>query len=151
MASKDDPDEPATLRLTRHYDAPPEKVWEAWTDPESMKLWWRPNESDVVHTAEADVRVGGRFHVVFSSPGTTEVINDVSGVYREVVPLRRLVFSWAWKRSPERESQVTVTFEPSGTGTDLTLLHERLFDADDRESHEDGWRSALAKIDAVLG
>lgn len=137
-----------SLRLTRHYDAPPEEVWRAWTDPQALKLWWGPSEHDVVHLAEADVRVGGRFRVAFSSDN--EEVIEVSGVYREVVPNRKLVFSWAWKSAPEHESLVTVTFEPSGGGTDLTLLHEQFFDAGERDAHEEGWRNALAKIDAVL-
>ena len=102
----------------------------------------------VVHSAEADVRVGGRFRVAFTS-GSDEVL-EVSGVYREVVPNRKLVFSWAWKSAPEHESLVTVTFEPSGGGTDLTLLHEQFFDAGERDGHDEGWGNALAKIDAVI-
>ena len=147
MAKKDEAGKPPALRLNRHYDATPEAVWRAWTEPEEMKRWWGPGANDVVHLAEVDVRVGGRFRVAFSS--NAEML-EVSGVYREVVPNRKLVFSWAWKSAPERESLVTVTFEPSGGGTDLTLLHEQFFDAGERDGHEEGWSDALAKIDAVV-
>ena len=148
MAKKDETGKPPALRLNRHYDAAPEAVWQAWTDPLAMTRWWGPGANDVVHLAEADVRVDGRFRVAFSS-GNAELL-EVSGVYREVVPNRKLVFSWAWKSAPEHESMVTVTFEPSGGGTDLTLLHEQFFDARERDGHEEGWSHALPKIDAVV-
>lgn len=148
MAKKDQTGKPPALRLERHYDATPEEVWRAWTEPEEMKRWWGPGKNDVVHLAEADVRVGGRFCVAFTCG--SDAILEVSGVYSEVVPNRKLVFTWAWKSAPQQESQVTVTFEPSGGGTDLTLLHEQFFDAEARDAHEEGWSNALAKIDAVL-
>ena len=148
MAKEGEAGKPPALRLNRHYDAAPEEVWRAWTDPEGMKRWWGPGANDVVHLAEADVRVGGQFRVAFTS-GSDETL-EVRGVYREVVPNRKLVFSWVWKSAPEHESLVTVTFEPSGGGTDLTLLHEQFFDAAERDAHEEGWSNALAKIDAVV-
>ena len=148
MAKKDEADKPPALRLDRHYDAAPEEVWRAWTEPEEMKRWWGPGKNDVVRLAEADVRVGGSFRVAFTSD--SDEMLEVSGVYSEIVPHRKLAFTWAWKSAPEQESRVTVTFEPSGSGTDLTLLHEQFFDAGARDAHEEGWSNALAKIDAVI-
>ena len=75
--------------------------------------------------AETDLRVGGRYHITMHVPGDQ---HDVMGVYREIVPNEKLVFTWAWKSTPERESLVTVTFKPDGDGTMLTLLHEQFFD-----------------------
>ncbi len=145
-------DKQASLQIVRRFSVSPEEVWRAWTDPEAMKKWWGPGETDVVHLAETDVRVGGRFRVVFASPASSEPdeVNDVGGVYREVVPNRKLVFSWTWKSTPERESQVTVTFKPTRDGTELTLLHERFFDAETRDRHEEGWTGALDKLDRLL-
>ena len=60
MAKRDEAGKPPALRIDRHYDAAPEEVWRAWTEPEEMKRWWGPGKNDVVHLAEADVRVGGR-------------------------------------------------------------------------------------------
>ena len=56
--------------------------------------------------AEADARVGGRYRIVMRTSDGEE--HDVSGVYREVVPNEKLVFTWAWRSTPERESLVTV-------------------------------------------
>ena len=113
-----------------------------------MKRWWNPSQNDVVHLAESDIRVAGNFRVVFTSD--SDEMLEVSGVFSEVVPNRKLVLTWAWESAPEQESRVTVTFEPSGGGTDLTLLHEQFSDAGARDAREEGWRNALAQIDVVI-
>ena len=135
------------LSLTRHFAAVPEKVWLAWTDPEALKHWFGPDEGQV-SLAQTDVRVGGRFHVVFSTLDGEE--HDVSGIYREVQPHRKLVFTWAWKSTPERESLVTLTFSPSAGGTEFNVLHEQFFDVAARDRHEFGWTGALVKLSRFL-
>jgi uncharacterized protein YndB with AHSA1/START domain len=93
--------------------------------------------------AEADARVGGRYRIVMRAHGEE---HDVSGVYREVVPNERLVFTWAWRSTPERESLVTLTFKADGDGTMLTLLHEQFFDEEARDRHQHGWTGTLDKL-----
>jgi uncharacterized protein YndB with AHSA1/START domain len=134
-----------SLTLKRRLNATPQKVYEAWTRAESMKAWWGPQEGDVVLLLETDVRVGGRFHIVFRALDGEE--HSVSGTYREVVPDERLVFSWAWRSTPERESLVTVALRPEGKGTMLTLTHEQFFDEKARDSHRTGWMGALDKLE----
>ena len=67
-----------------------------------------------------------------------------------MVPNARLVFSWAWHSTPERESQVTVVIKPDGAGTLLTLHHEQLFDEAARAGHERGWTAGLDKLEHLL-
>jgi uncharacterized protein YndB with AHSA1/START domain len=136
-----------SLTLKRHFNAPPAKVFAAWTDPEKVKVWMGPGEVKAV-SAESDPRVGGRYHWVMRAPNGEE--HDVSGVYREVVPNEKLVFTWAWKSTPERESLVTVEIKPDGTGSLMTLTHEHFFDADARDRHQQGWDGALAKMEKSL-
>ena len=64
-------------------------------------------------------------------------------IYREFTPHRRLVFTWAWRTAPERESLVTIALVPDGQGTKLTLAHERFADEETRNHHRKGWESAL--------
>jgi len=139
-ATRDKP----SLRLERRYEVPPEKVWRAWTDPKALTAWFGPGEANSVTLAETDVRVGGRFHVVFRMPDGQE--HDVSGMYREVQPGRKLVFTWAWKSTPERESLVTVSLEPAGTGTQMNFLHEQFYDQAARDDHEGGWTKTFDKL-----
>jgi uncharacterized protein YndB with AHSA1/START domain len=138
-----------SLTLKRKLKAPAEKVFAAWTKPEQIVRWFGPVEAaqDSV-SADMDVRVGGRFRISFN--GQDGEHHEVGGTYREVVPGERLVFSWAWHSTPERESLVTVTLKADGAGTILTLHHERFFDEKARDGHERGWTGTLEKLARYL-
>ena len=136
-----------SLTIKRRFNAPPAKVFSAWTNPEKIKRWMGPGEIKTVR-AEADLRVGGRYYIGMLTPAGEA--HDVSGVYREVVPNEKLVYSWAWKSTPERESLVTVTFKDDGGGTLLTITHEQFFDEAARDSHQGGWNGALVKLEKYL-
>jgi uncharacterized protein YndB with AHSA1/START domain len=136
-----------SLTLKRHLKAPPEKVFAAWTDPEKVKVWMGPGEVKA-KSAESDLRVGGRYRWVMVAPSGEE--HDVGGVYREVIPNEKLVFTWAWKSTPERESLVTVLLKPDGAGTLLTVTHEQFFDEDARDRHQGGWNGALDKMEKMF-
>ena len=135
-----------SLTLKRRIKAPPAKIYAAWTDPALILRWFGPDSGEVLE-AETDIRIGGRYHIAFRT-GNGER-HDVGGVYREIVPGEKLVFSWAWRSTPERESLVTVTFKPDGDGTILTLLHERFFDETARDNHRTGWTGAIDKLERV--
>jgi len=133
-----------SVNFTRHYQASPEKVWRAWTDPQALARWFGPDPESVVSVASLDVRVGGRYHIRFGVPGGE--VHDVSGVYQEVLPSGKLVFSWAWKSSPERVSQVSVMLRPRDGGTELTFVHEKFYDQAACDSHNQGWTGAFARL-----
>jgi len=135
------------LTIKRRFNAPPEKVFAAWIDPDKVKRWMGPGEVKAL-SVESDPRTGGRYRWLMQAPSGEQ--HDVSGVYREVIPNRRLVFTWAWKSTPERESLVTVTFKADGAGTLLTLTHEQFFDEAARDSHKGGWEGALLKLETFL-
>jgi uncharacterized protein YndB with AHSA1/START domain len=136
-----------SLSIKRRLNASPAKVFAAWTDPAKIARWFGPRQIEVVR-AEADARVGGRYRIVARSPDGEE--HDVSGVYREVVPDRKLVFTWAWRSTPERESLVTIELKSDGDGTLLTLTHEQFFDEGARDRHRSGWSGALDKLEKFL-
>lgn len=136
-----------SLAIKRRFNAPPEKVFSAWTDPEKVKRWMGPGEVKTLRV-ESDLRTGGHYRWLMQSPDGEQ--HDVSGVYREVIPNEKLVFTWAWKTMPERESLVTVTFRKDGSGTIMTLTHEQFFDEDARDRHQHGWNGAMEKLDRYL-
>ena len=136
-----------SLTLKRRLNASPSKVYDAWTDPQKIMRWFGPAQAETLR-AETDVRVGGRFRIVMRGPDGEE--HDVSGVYREVVPNEKLVFTWAWRTTPERELLVTITFKADGSGTMLTLEHEQFFDEPARDRHRSGWTGALDKLEAYF-
>jgi uncharacterized protein YndB with AHSA1/START domain len=141
--------EKLSLSLQRHYPVAPEKVWRAWTDPQALKQWWGPGGPEAVSLVELDVQVGGRFRIVFGGPRGDE--HEVQGTYKEVVPNRRLSFTWTWPRTtPERESLVTIAFKASAGGTDLEFVHAKHFDEKVRDGHLRGWSEAFVKLDRFL-
>jgi uncharacterized protein YndB with AHSA1/START domain len=133
--------------IIRRIKAPPARIYDALTKPELMLQWWSPDAGPTLR-AEADVRPGGRFSVVFRMMDGSE--HNPSGIYREVIPGKKLVFTWAWPGSPERESLVTFLLEPKEGGTLLTLIHEQLPDEEARQSHAAGWSGLLDKLPAFL-
>ncbi len=138
-----------SLTLTRRLNAACEKVYAAWADPEKLVQWFGPARVKPGSVkAEMDVRVGGRYRISFEQKDGE--YSEVGGVYREVVPNQRLVFSWAWHSTPERESQVTVQLKPDGGGTLLTFHHEQFFDQAARDNHERGWIELLGKLESYL-
>ena len=136
-----------SLTLKRRLNAPPEAVYAAWTDPKKLVHWFGPDQGPVTK-AETDVRVGGRFHVMFHSEDGEE--HDVSGIYREVVPNEKLQFTWAWRTMPERESLVTILVKPDDDGALLTLIHEQFFDEPARDRHAYGWNGSLNKLEKLV-
>ena len=136
------------LRLRRHYPVVPEQVWRAWTDPQALSAWFGPGEPNTVTLAELDVRVGGRYRIRFHTQNGEE--HEVSGTYERVEAPRTLVFSWAWRSTPDAVSLVTVSLRPLAGGTELDFRHERFVDRKAREGHEQGWTATLAKLDAWL-
>ena len=136
------------LTLTRRFATAPEKVYAAWADPEKLVQWFGPGSVEAGSVkADIDLRVGGRYRISFNANGQ---YNQVGGVYREVVPNERLVFSWAWHSTPARESLVTVSLKPDGAGTLLTFRHEQFVDATARDNHERGWTELLGKLENYL-
>lgn len=136
------------LRLERFYPVAPEKVWRAWTDPKALSVWFGTGEMNTVLRADLDVRVGGRFDIAFRMADGQE--HAVGGVYREVLLDQRLVFSWAWHSTPERQSQVSVTLHAEGSGTRMDFLHEQFVDQQARDDHENGWKPTLDKLERFL-
>jgi uncharacterized protein YndB with AHSA1/START domain len=134
-----------SLTLKRRLKAPPAKVYAAWTDATQLARWFGPANVSVVR-AEADARVGGSYRIVMRTADGEE--HNVGGVYREVMPDEKLIFTWAWRSTPERESLVTVALKPDGEGTLLTLTHEKFFDDEARQRHEHGWIGSLDKLEA---
>jgi uncharacterized protein YndB with AHSA1/START domain len=138
-----------SLTLKRRIKATPEKVYAAWTDPQKLIQWFRT--SRIVPSslrAETDLRAGGRYR--FSFKHDDGEYFEVGGVYREVVPNARLVFTWAWHSTPERESLVTISIKAEGDGTLLTLHHAQFADQAACDSHQKGWTGMLDNIENYL-
>ncbi len=136
-----------SLTMKRRLKAAPAEIWRAWTDPRLLTRWFGPENVETIE-AELDPRVGGVYRIVMLE--NTGERHQVSGSYQEVVENERLVFSWSWVTTPERVSRVSVTLKPDGDETILTLLHEKLFDAQAVKGHIHGWTGSLVKLDELF-
>jgi uncharacterized protein YndB with AHSA1/START domain len=139
-----------SLTLARRLKASPAQVYAAWTDPEKIVRWFGPAETaeGSVNVMALDVRVGGTFRISFK--GSDGEYHEVGGKYLEVVPDERLVFSWAWHSTPERESRVTITLKDESGVTFLTLQHDKFFDEPARDGHKRGWTGTLDKLERMF-
>jgi uncharacterized protein YndB with AHSA1/START domain len=143
------------LVLTRLIDAPREKLFRAWTDPELLKQWFAPLPYTTL-VAELDVRPGGGNFIVMRSPDGAEMPNR--GIYLEVVKNERIVFTnayvKAWEPSEKPFMTVILTFADEGGKTRYTAL-VRHWTAADRETHENmgfhkGWGQCADQLEALV-
>jgi len=138
----------AALRLERTFAATPEKVFDAWTNPEVLRRWWAAQPTWTSPGCEVDLRVGGHYRL---SMRTDEgQIYAVGGEYREVDRPHRLVYTWCWEGTdgpdPSHVSLVTVEFRPDAAGTTVVLEHDGLTSEESRARHGDGWIGVLDNL-----
>jgi uncharacterized protein YndB with AHSA1/START domain len=161
MTAKDQatPASDRELVLSRLIDAPREKVYRAWTEPELVKQWFapRPWTTPVV---EFDVRPGGASLVVMRSPEGQDMPNP--GVFLEVVPNERLVitdaYTRAWEPSEKPFMTAIITFENEGgpgSGKTRYTARARHWTVSDREEHEkmgfhEGWGQCADQLAALV-
>lgn len=100
--------------------------------------------------AEVDLRVGGRYRLGMRAPDGAAVY-VCTGVYREVTPPSRLVYTWAWEGQDGPETLVTVEFLDRGGATEVVLTHEGFADAGSRDQHATGWNGCLGSLARTLG
>jgi uncharacterized protein YndB with AHSA1/START domain len=143
------------LVLTRLIDAPREKLFRAWTEPELLKQWFAPLPY-TTPVAELDVRPGGASLVVMRGPDGVDMPNR--GVYLEVVPNERLVvtdaYTRAWEPAEKPFMTVILTFEDRGGKTQYTA-RVRHWTVADRETHEkmgfhQGWGQCADQLAALV-
>ena len=142
-------DAATTLAIRRTFPAPRERVCRAWTDPTELMRWWGPKGYETP-SAEVDLRAGGRYRLAMRKLPDGEVFH-LTGVYQEVRPPERLVYTWRWEAEPELgETLVTVEFLDRGTFTEVALTHERFPSDAIRDRHGEGWSSCLDRLAEVV-
>jgi len=138
------------LIITRIFDAPREVVFKAWTDPRHAMNWWGPRDYPATHL-EMDLRPGGAWRGCLTSIADGSELWH-KGVFREVAPPERLVFTFAWEEEGERglETLVTVTFADRGGKTLMTFRHAPFQSVEERDGHRGGWTSAFDRLEEHL-
>jgi uncharacterized protein YndB with AHSA1/START domain len=142
MSRRGAPPEAALVQVRRVLDAPADRIYRAWTEPELLQRWFRPRGGSSAG-AEMDVRVGGRYRWGMKLLGH---VYYAHGEYLEIERNRRLVFTFGWERVPfvrVTDSVVTVEFHDRNGQTEVVITHERLASRSLRLLHREGWERCL--------
>lgn len=147
----------ATLVLRRLLKAPQERAFKAWTTPEHIRHWMRPEPGMVVPLVSMDLRVGGKFRIQMKNPDG-EYFTAV-GEFREVKPPERLVYTWDWEQDGRgaefgevegKPSLITVEFLKRGEQTEFVMTHTRFATVESRDNHARGWTRAVESFAEFL-
>lgn len=140
-----------TIQLTRYFPAAPAAVFAAWADPRALEQWFGP-PSHRCEMEQFDFRPGGRYRIRMiptgadsDCAGDPEADSVCAGEFLTIEPPHTLALSFTWLENGADigETVLTVEFREAGSGTDLTLTHERLRDPAVRDAHRGGWEGTL--------
>ena len=139
-----------TLILKRMLSAPPERAFRAWTSPEHIQQWMRPDPSLEIPLVSMDLRVGGKFRIQMRKPNGE--FFTAAGEFREVKAPERLVYTWDWEKDGSgtefgelegKTTLITVEFIKRGEQTELVFTHSRFATSESRDNHARGWTNGL--------
>ena len=137
------PNEPTDLVLTRTFPVPPAVVFAAWTDPVHLAQWWGTSEFPG-SAAEIDLRTGGTWRACMTSPEGAE--HWAGGTFRTIDPPRQLAFSFAWEMYPTSVSDITITFVPHASGTEMTFHQHLTVTPETAAGYEAGWVETFDRL-----
>ena len=138
------------LTIEREFAHPPEAVFAAWTDEAALRKWMGPGEV-VAPESQMDAREGGLYIFPMITPDGKNP--TVRGKILEIVPNKKLRFSWAWDQEDGSSGQlmeVSLDFEETAAGTRLVLHHTNFIDAEARDHHNLGWVGCLVNLEDHL-
>jgi uncharacterized protein YndB with AHSA1/START domain len=150
MHAKVTSDSTRELTIRRTFAAPRALVFSAWTEPQHLAQWSCPRGFAFTDN-QGDLRVGGAFSATMRSPEGT--YHRLRGVYREIVPPERLVFSHCWvdeNGRPGPETLVTVTLKERNGRTEMTFHQGNFESIASRDGHEQGWTSCFERLAELL-
>ncbi len=139
------------LELRRRIRTSREKAFRAWTNPEQLKKWFAVADGFTTPIAEVDLKVDGRYRLGMKAPGDNPLL-IVGGVYQEILPPEKLVFTWRWgnANSDEPETLVTVLFYEQDGITEILLKHELFTDIEQRDKHAEGWMGCFDHLERLF-
>jgi uncharacterized protein YndB with AHSA1/START domain len=141
----------STLKLSRRFKAPRERVFAAFTTGEAIAQWFGCHPPNIVEVS-ADFRVGGSYRFSSFNPETSQKAVAV-GVYREITPPSKIAYTWKWENDEDWadcESLVTFEFKAIGDETELHLTQVGFPSEDSCQKHTQGWTNCLSKLDSIL-
>jgi uncharacterized protein YndB with AHSA1/START domain len=152
-----------SLKIVRVFNAPIERVWKRWTDPDEFMCWWGPKDFTAPY-AKLDIRPGGKYLSSMRDPSGKEYWS--TGIYREIIEPNRLVYTdsfadehgnivdasyYGMGENIPREMEVEIEFEDIGGKTRMTLEHCGLPEGEDQKNAKEGWNQSFDKLEECLG
>lgn len=137
-----------TLHIERAFQAPVQKVFDAWTSEEVMRRWFYGQRGWETPVAEVDLRLGGAVRVVMRDP-QKGAEHGGGGRYTEIDPPVRLAFTWSWD-DDSRETLIELDFEEAEGVTTVHFTHSGLRDEESVRNHEDGWTTCFDNLERAL-
>jgi uncharacterized protein YndB with AHSA1/START domain len=141
-----------TFAIERTYDAPPERVFNAWADAEAKTRWFVGPDEWTQGRREFDFRVGGREHLSGGQPGGP--VHSFDAIYQDIVPNERIVYTYDMHMDDKRisVSLATIEFKPAADGTRLILTEQGVFldGADYPAQRKQGTGGLLDQLEAEL-
>ena len=137
------------LKIERTFDAPVERVFDAWTSEEVLRRWLNGMPGWETPTAEVDLRVGGRIRIVMRNP-IDGAESGATGEYTVVEPLRRLVFTWIWDHDPDRPQLIELEFDEQRGQTRVRMTNSAIPTDGRLLDQERGWSVCYDNLESVL-
>ena len=150
MAEPPTPDAETGITITRVFDAPRERVWKEWTEPERFADWFGGSQAEVpVSTVSMDVREGGAWRAtMFADPGRREI--HWHGEYREVVEPERLIFTVSDQPGDEYELVIVVLTDLGDGRTEMLFQQRGGMSREEYERAGEGWSGFFDRMDEDL-
>jgi len=137
-----------TLNIERTFQAPAERVFDAWTSEEVMRRWFYGRADWENTLAEVDLRIGGSVRIVMRDPETGKEYGG-GGSYTEIDRPSRLAFTWQWD-DEQRETLIEIDFDEAEGETTVRFTHSNLADQEAVRSHEGGWTTCFDNLERIL-
>jgi len=137
------------LEVRRRMPAPPQVVFDYWTDPEQVQHWLGGPAMNVPH-ASIDLRVGGEYEYKLISP--EGISSRILGTFLTVNKPDQLIYTWIVENDAGRSPETTVSIEFQGFGneTEVVIVHEGFLNVGVRAAHEEGWEGCFDALIPLL-
>ena len=140
---------PTSLVLRRTFNAPIDRVFNAWLSADALRAFMG-GENHQVLDASTSAHVGGPYRIVVQTP---DEVMAVGGMYREIVKNKRIVCTWTWEEDDPKdahETLLTLEFSSLGDRTELVLTHENLANEQSRDGHAAGWKEIYETLARLI-
>lgn len=150
----------ATVSLKHQYDATPQQVFAAWSDPEVLGKWFGPHSHNCV-IENYDFRTQGKYQIRMvpvsgdtdsDCGGESSEDSVCAGEFVEIIQNEKIVMTFAWIENGGDVSGtlLTIEFKSANGGTEVSLLHERLPNQQSADAHRGGWEGTLECLESYL-